>query len=70
MFEQLLARLDRVTPEEVGRPLRAIATGLGHRIYRGGTMIGFWEAAADRLEAGDVILEVVPAPGQDNDGPL
>jgi len=58
-----------VTAEEIGIPLRAITTGLGHRIYRGGTMIGFWEPEASRLEAGDVILEVVPAPGQDTDGP-
>ncbi len=50
-----------VTPEEVGLPLRSITTGLGHRVYRGGAMIGFWQAGADRLEAGDVILEVVPA---------
>ena len=58
-----------VTAEEVGIPLRAIKSGLGHRIYRDGTMIGFWEPGANRLEAGDVILEVVPASGQDSDGP-
>jgi voltage-gated potassium channel len=58
-----------VADDEIGIPLRAIATGLGHRIYRRGTMIGFWEPAANHLEAGDVILEVVPAPGQDTDGP-
>jgi voltage-gated potassium channel len=58
-----------VTAAEIGIPLRAIDTGLGHRIYRNGTMIGFWEPAANRLEAGDVILEVVPAPGPDTDGP-
>ena len=59
----------RVAADEIGVPLRAITTGLGHRIYRKGSMIGFWEAAANRLEAGDVILEVVPALGQDTDGP-
>ena len=58
-----------VMAAEVGIPLRDIATGLGHRIYRSGNMIGFWEAGADRLVAGDVILEVVPARGKDTDGP-
>jgi len=50
-----------VTDAEVGMALRAITTGLGHRIYRGDAMFGFWEPEADRLEAGDVILEVVSA---------
>lgn len=50
-------------------PLRDIATGLGHRTHRGGIMIGFWEAGADRLLNGDVILEVLPAGEQDTDGP-
>ena len=49
-----------VTDAEVGMPLRSIDTGLGHRIYRGNVMFGFWEREADRLEPGDVILEVVP----------
>ena len=50
-----------VTDAEVGMALRAITTGLGHRIYRGDAMFGFWEPEAERLEAGDVILEVVSA---------
>lgn len=49
-----------VTTEEVGKPLTAIATGLGHRIYRGEQTFGFWEPEAARLEAGDMIVEVVP----------
>ena len=49
-----------VTADEVGQPLGAIATGLGHRIYRGSQVFGFWEPQAARLEAGDVIIEVVP----------
>jgi len=32
-------------------------------------MIGFWEEGANRLEAGDIILEVVPAANQDTDDP-
>ena len=46
--------------DEVGKPLAAITTGLGLRIYRGGECHGFWEIAAGRLEAGDQIVEVVP----------
>jgi voltage-gated potassium channel len=49
-----------VTAEEVGRPLATIATGLGHRIYRGNQIFGFWEPEASRLEPGDMIVEVVP----------
>ena len=54
-----------VTPEEVGMALRDIATGLGHRIYRDDKVIGFWETGANRLETGDVLLEVVPATEHD-----
>jgi len=49
-----------VTPDEVGKPLAEIKTGLGHRVYRGGRMYCFWEPEAKRLEAGDTIIEVVP----------
>ena len=49
-----------VEPAEIGQPLAAVTTGLGVRIDRGGTLIGFWEAAAKALQAGDVIVEIVP----------
>lgn len=49
-----------VTAAEIGKPLSAIATGMGVRIDRGGSLVGFWEAAARALEAGDVIVEIVP----------
>ncbi|WP_016745947.1 potassium channel family protein [Rhizorhabdus wittichii] len=49
-----------VSAEEVGKPLAAIVTGLGLRIYRDGAPHGFWEEAAGRLESGDQIVEVVP----------
>lgn len=49
-----------VTADEIGKPLSAITTGLGHRIYRGNRNYGFWEAEARQLEAGDLIVEVVP----------
>jgi len=44
---------------ETGKPLSAITTGLGHRIYRGDRDFGFWEPEAQRLEPGDLIVEVV-----------
>ncbi len=49
-----------VRPEEVGKPLAAIATGLGVRIHRGDEIIGFWEPAAQQLATGDIIIEIVP----------
>ncbi|WP_238858153.1 potassium channel family protein [Faunimonas pinastri] len=51
----------RVTSKEVGKPLAAIGTGLGLRIYRGERIVGFWEPEAGSLENGDLILEVVPS---------
>jgi voltage-gated potassium channel len=49
-----------VTDAEVGQPLSGISSGLGVRIERAGTLIGFWEDAAKSLCAGDVIVEIVP----------
>lgn len=48
-----------ITPAEVGILLSDIGTGLGHRIYRGGRSFGFWETETQRLELGDLIVEVV-----------
>lgn len=48
-------------PEEIGRPLDALASGgRGLRIYRGGAPIGFWEDGARAIQAGDVIVEIAP----------
>lgn len=55
-----------VASHEIGMSLRDIRPGLGHRIYRRKRMIGFWEDEADKLEAGDVIIEVVPAEQNDS----
>lgn len=46
---------------EIGKPLAALTTGLGVRIHRDGRAIGFWEEGAQRLVAGDRIVEIVPA---------
>ncbi|WHO40544.1 NAD-binding protein [Sphingobium sp. AP49] len=48
-----------VQPEEIGKPLTAITTGLGVRIYRGERPIGFWEEGARLLQAGDCLIEIV-----------
>ena len=50
-----------VRPEEIDRPLSAIATGMGLRIYRGGQRYGFWQPEARVLQEGDRIIEVVPS---------
>lgn len=48
-------------PEEIGRSLNELPHSVrGLRINRGGREIGFWEADAGRIEAGDVIVAVVP----------
>jgi voltage-gated potassium channel len=50
-----------VAPGEVGKPLSELASGgKGLRIYRQGQAIGFWEPGAQRLEAGDQIVEIAP----------
>lgn len=48
-----------VRAEEVGKPLAAITTGLGVRIIRRGTAIGWFDPGAQALEAGDIIVEIV-----------
>jgi len=50
----------KVTTEECGKPLSAIANGLGVRVYRGGRPYGFWEPEAASLLPGDAIVEILP----------
>nr|WP_239019711.1 potassium channel family protein [Sphingomonas suaedae] len=52
-----------VTMAEVGKPLSAITTGLGVRLYRDGTPFGFFEAEAQSLREGDVVVEIIPGTG-------
>lgn len=47
-------------PDEVGKPLSSIRTGLGVRLLRAGSPVGFWEAGAAAIEPGDAIIEIVP----------
>ena len=58
-----------VEESEIGRTMKEVTTdGLGVRIYRGDNVIGFWEEEANELEAGDIIVEIVPGQlaSQDN----
>ncbi|ALR21749.1 potassium channel family protein [Sphingobium baderi] len=54
-----------VLPEEIGKPLSAITTGLGVRVYRENRPIGFWEDAAKQLQTGDMIIEIVGEIGEE-----
>ena len=45
---------------EIGKSLSDVAIGLGLRILRGNTVIGFWEEGAKLLQRGDKIIEVIP----------
>ena len=47
-----------VTPDEVGKPLSALATGIGLRIYRDGHPYGFFDDEAAALRAGDTLVEI------------
>jgi voltage-gated potassium channel len=49
-----------VRPEEVGKSLKEIGEGLGVRIIRNGTPFGFWRPQVERLEPGDIIMEIRP----------
>lgn len=49
-----------VAAAEVGRSIDQLASeGRGLRIYRGGKPFGFWEAEAQSLAPGDMIVEVI-----------
>lgn len=52
-----------VRADEVGQPLSSLSTGLGVRIIRAGQPIGWFDAAAQRLEAGDIVVEIIRADG-------
>jgi voltage-gated potassium channel len=49
-----------VRPEEIGTSLKDLTKGLGLRIIRDGTPYGFWRPQVQKLEPGDIIMEIVP----------
>ncbi|MEP2101180.1 MAG: potassium channel family protein [Parasphingorhabdus sp.] len=56
-----------VEDNEVGMAMKDIVKeGLGVRIYRENNMYGFWEEEAKKLEAGDIIVEIMPGNGSGN----
>ena len=56
-----------VTEDEVGMAMNeVVGSGLGVRIYRGDEVFGFWEQEATMLEAGDIIVEIMPGNGSEN----
>lgn len=59
-----------VRPEECGKSLAELATGLGVRVYRNGNPIGFWEEGVRSLCTGDRIVEIVPSTGSEADLPI
>jgi len=52
-----------VTPDEVGKPLSGLATGIGVRLYRAGRPIAFWEEEAGQIYGGDTVIEIVRGDG-------
>lgn len=49
-----------VRDDEVGKSLKDLTEGLGLRIIRDGTPYGFWRPQAQKLEPGDIVMEIVP----------
>jgi voltage-gated potassium channel len=49
-----------VKPDEVGKALKDITDGLGLRIIRDGTAYGFWRPQVQKLEPGDIVMEICP----------
>jgi voltage-gated potassium channel len=55
-----------VLAEEVGKSIDQLASGgRGLRIYRGSATYGFWEPQAQRLGAGDIVVEITPTSAAD-----
>lgn len=51
-----------VQPQEVGKPLSAITTGLGVRVYRDRRPFGFADPETGTLRGGDILVEIVRDP--------
>jgi voltage-gated potassium channel len=50
-----------VGANEIGIKLRDLPDGIGVRVYRDGKNYGFWEPEAQRLIAGDMIVQIMPS---------
>ena len=49
-----------VAKNEIGMRLRDIPDGMAVRLYRGDQAFGFWEPEAQSLQAGDIVVQIVP----------
>jgi voltage-gated potassium channel len=49
-----------VRPQEIGMALKDLTGGLGVRIIRDGKPYGFWRPQVEKLEAGDIVMEIQP----------
>jgi voltage-gated potassium channel len=56
-----------VSDDECGKPLSAVAVGLGVRLYRDGRPYGFWEPEARSLLPGDCIVQILPTSEREAD---
>ncbi|WP_336987614.1 potassium channel family protein [Altererythrobacter aquiaggeris] len=64
---QLVER--EITEEEFGGSITELKSGgRGLRVYRQGKALGFWEDACTNLQAGDIIVEIVPTPNGNSHG--
>jgi voltage-gated potassium channel len=57
---QVIIKERSVAPDEIGTRLRDLPDGVGVRLYRDGKNYGFWEAEAQKLMAGDLIVQIMP----------
>jgi voltage-gated potassium channel len=58
---QVIIKERSVAPGEIGTRLRDLPDGVGVRLYRNGKNYGFWEAEAQKLMAGDLIVQIMPS---------
>ena len=49
-----------VREDEIGKALGDLQEGLGLRIIRDGTAYGVWRPQVQKLEPGDIIMEIQP----------
>lgn len=56
---QLIER--EVRQDEIGRPLRQTTDAVALRLIRKGIAYGFWRPQAEKLEPGDIIMEIKPS---------
>ena len=64
---QLVER--EVTAAECGKAIGELNTGgRGLRVYRDGKALGFWEAECQKLQTGDIVVEIVPTTNGETKG--